>query len=306
MKYQYKFSSMKNIKIEYRSSNNAPTISQLQNVINNNNALQLTTGNTDLSQDQQNSLSCRFTTANPSKATSFFSVIRGTITKDYIGKNTYIALKDTALTPEITLAKGSQLTKPKNMNGYYNIRSFNNYSFPLTFIKSNFSINLVGQYSRTPSIINTKTNYAFSTNAGFGMSLSSNFSKRIDFTISSNTTYNNISNTLQTKSNNTYYNQNTKLKTQVMPWEWLVLQTDLSHQYNKGLSKDYNQNYLLWNAAIGYKFLKNKRAEFRLSIYDILKQNISVTRNTTETYFEDVHYNALKQYVLLTFTYDIK
>ena len=91
-----------------------------------------------------------------------------------------------------------------------------------------------------------------------------------------------------------------------MPWEWLVLQTDLSHQYNKGLSKDYNQNYLLWNAAIGYKFLKNKRAEFRLSIYDILKQNISVTRNTTETYFEDVHYNALKQYVLLTFTYDIK
>jgi len=306
MEFNYKFSSMKNLRIEYRSSNNAPTVSQLQNVINNTNSLQLSTGNQTLSQDQQNSLSFRLTSANPSKATSLFSVIRATVTQDYIGKNTFIALKDTALTPEITLAKGSQLTKPENMNGYYNIRSFNNYSFPVTFLKSNFSVNLGGQYSKTPSIINTKKNYAYTTNVGLGLSLSSNFSEKIDFTISSNTTYNKIDNTLQTKSNNTYYNQNTKLKAQVMPWKWLVLQTDLSHQYNKGLSKNYNQNYLLWNAAIGYKFLKNRRAEFRLSIYDILKQNLSVTRNTTETYFEDVHNNVLKQYLLLTFTYDIK
>ena len=91
-----------------------------------------------------------------------------------------------------------------------------------------------------------------------------------------------------------------------MPWKGFVLQTDLNHQYNVGLSSNYNQNYLLWNAAIGYKFLKDKQAEFRLSIFDIMKQNNSITRNTTETYYEDVKTNVLQQYALLTFTYNIK
>lgn len=91
-----------------------------------------------------------------------------------------------------------------------------------------------------------------------------------------------------------------------MPWKGLVLQTDLNHFYYNGLSAIYNQNYLLWNAAIGYKFLKNRVAEIRLSAYDLLKQNNSITRNTTETYYEDVQTNVLQRYFMLTFTYNLK
>ena len=193
-----------------------------------------------------------------------------------------------------------------NLNGYFNIRSFNNYTFPLTKIKSKLNLNLGGVYSRSPGMINNSINYSNNYNVGLGFVLSSNISEKFDFTLSSNSTYNNISNTMQSGLNSNYYNQNSKLKIQLMPWKGLVIQTDINHQYNSGLSANYNQNYILWNAAIGYKFLKNNAGEFRLTVFDIMKQNKSISRNTTETYYEDVQTNVLEQYLLLSFTYNIK
>lgn len=303
---QYKFTNKKTLNVNYRSSNSAPSVSQLQNVIDNRNPLQLTTGNPDLKQNWQNSLTFRYSAVNTEKSTSFFALLSGTATEDYIVNSTYIASQDTLVAPGIVLSSGSQISRPVNMDGYFNARSFNNYSFPITKIKSNLNLNLGATYTRTPGMINTRLNYANSYNLGFGIGFSSNISKDIDFSLSSNTNYNNISNTLQSGLNSNYLNQNTRFKMQAMVWKGLVLQTDLNHQYNIGLSQNFNQNYLLWNAAIGYKFLKDRKAEIRLSVFDILKQNTSITRNTTETYYEDVQSNVLQRYAMLTFTYNIK
>jgi hypothetical protein len=303
---QYKFSSKKNLRLFYRSSNNAPSVNQLQNVINNSNPLQLTTGNPDLKQDWQNSLTMRYSSSNTEKSTSFFMLLSGNQTQNYIVNSTFIAPSDTSVAPGIVLTKGSQLSKPVNRSGYFNLRSFNNYSFPVSKIKSNLSFNIGGTYTRTPGMVNNRPTYTYNSNIGVGITLSSNISEKVDFSISSNTNYNNTANSVQSSLNSTYYNQNTKFKMQVMPWKGLVLQTDLSHQYNTGLSKNYNQNYLLWNAAIAYKFLKNNQGELRLTVFDILKQNNSINRNTTETYYEDVQTNVLQRYCLLTFTYTIK
>jgi len=270
------------------------------------NSLQLSSGNPDLTQNWQNSLNVRYNSINTAKSTAFFALLSGTLTQNYISNETFIALHDTILSPEIILPSGAQFSRPVNINGYYNVRSLVNYSFILPKIKSNLSLNIGGAYTNTPGLINDKLNKANSANVGFGLVLSSNISENIDFTLSSNSTYNHISNTLQNKLNNSYFNQNTKFKIQLMPWEGLVFETDLNHQYYNGLSQNFNQNYLLWNAAIGYKFLKDKAAELRVSVYDILRQNNSITRNTTETYYEDVQTNVLQRYLMLTFTYNLK
>lgn len=305
-RFQYRFSTKKNLRITYRSSNNSPSVSQLQNVINNTNPLQLSTGNPDLKQDWSNNLVIRYSATNTEKVTAFYALMSATTTNNYIVSNTYIANSDTTIASGVILSKGSQLTKPININGYYTLRSFNNYSFPIAKLKSNLSLNIGATYTHTPGMVNNAINYSNSVNLGFGFVVSSNISPKVDFTLSSNTTFNNISNTLQTQLNSNYYNQNSKFKIQFMPWKGLVAQTELNHQYNTGLSSAYNQNYLLWNAAIGYKFLKDKLAELRLSVFDIMKQNNSISRNNTETYFEDVQSNVLQQYYMLTFTYNIK
>jgi hypothetical protein len=52
----------------------------------------------------------------------------------------------------------------------------------------------------------------------------------------------------------------------------------------------------LWSSA----------AEFKISVFDLLTRNNSITRNVTETYVEDVQNSVLKKYLLFTFTYNLK
>ncbi len=86
----------------------------------------------------------------------------------------------------------------------------------------------------------------------------------------------------------------------------MFFQNDLSNQYYKGLAGGYNTNYWLWNMAIGQKFLKNEMGELKLSVFDLLKQNRSITRNITNSYIQDVQNQVLQQYFMLTFTYKLK
>lgn len=303
---QYKFSAKKNLRMNYRTSNNAPSIDQLQDVINNSNSLQLSTGNPDLKQDFQQNLNIRYSGVNTDKATSFFALVGGNYSDNYIGNSTLIANQDTVVYNDIFLQKGSQIIRPVNLNGYYSLRSFINYTFPISKLKTNLSVNVSGNYTNIPGLINTDINYAKTATGSLGLVLSSNISEKFDFTISSNSSYSNILNTLQTSSNTTYFNQNSRFKVTANPYKGLVLQTEYTNTYYSGLTSAYNQSISLWNAAIGYKFLKNKQAEIRLTVYDILNQNNSVSRTNTDSYIQDSQTNVLNRYYLVTFTYNFK
>jgi uncharacterized membrane protein len=41
-------------------------------------------------------------------------------------------------------------------------------------------------------------------------------------------------------------------------------------------------------------------------VFDLLKQNQSITRTVTESYIQDVQNQVLQQYFMLTFTYSLK
>ncbi|MDF2437069.1 MAG: hypothetical protein K0Q95_1445 [Bacteroidota bacterium] len=302
---RYNFSAKKTLRIFYRSSTTQPAIDQLQNVLNNTNPTQLSIGNPDLKQNYDNSVFVRYGSSNTEKGTSFFAMISGTYTMDYIANSTYTATKDTVRNG-ILLLRGTQITKPVNVDGYTSMRSFITYGFPFSQIKSNLNINANAAFIKTPGFVNDKINYSNSQTYGGGISVSSNFSTKIDFSLSTNLTYNIVENTISKKLNSQYYNQNSKAKINLIFLKSIVLTSELTHQYYKGLSEGYNQNYLLWNAGLGYKFLKDQKAEIRLTVNDILEQNTSITRNTTETYIEDVQTNLLQRYFMLTFSYNIR
>ena len=67
-----------------------------------------------------------------------------------------------------------------------------------------------------------------------------------------------------------------------------------------------SQNYTLWNIAFGKKFLKDRKGDLRLSVFDLLGQNQSIVRNVTETYIENQQTQVLQRYFLLTFTYNLR
>ncbi len=304
--YQYRFNKQNNLRTNYRTNTIAPSIDQLQNVLNNSNSLQYSIGNPDLKQSFQNNLFVRYSGVNTKKSTNIFIMLGGTYTDNYIGNSTIIASKDTIVYSNIYLASGSQISRQENFNGYYNARFFFNYGFPAKFIKSNVNINTGCNYSNVPALINNKTNFSKTTSPSLGLVISSNFSEKVDFTISSNSSYNTVVNSLQTSLNSSYLNQSSKVKVNLTFFKRLVLQAEYANTIYTGLTASFNQNIDLLNSALAFKFLKDNRAELRLFVFDILNQNQSIQRNITETYIEDTQSNILQRYYMLTFTYNIK
>lgn len=62
----------------------------------------------------------------------------------------------------------------------------------------------------------------------------------------------------------------------------------------------YDQEILVINGAIGYKFLKNNAGELRLGVFDLLNNNSSVNRIYNESYIEDNQTVMLRRFYMLT------
>jgi len=304
--FTYRPSKNTNLRLFYRTSTDVPSVAQLQDVINNTNPLQLSTGNPDLRQEYSHRLFTRFNITNPDKAQTFFAYISTTYTNDYIGNSTFTATQDTLLQEGVTLNRGSQLTRPVNLDNYWNVRSFFTYGLPVKLLKSNLNMNAGFTYTRAPGLINGVVNEANTYNMNGGLVLGSNISPRVDFTISYTANYNIVENTLQPQLNNNFFNQVSSFQLNLLPWKGLVLNTSLAHTLFSGLGDEFDQDFLLWNAEIGYKFLKNSRGELKLTAFDLLKQNNSISRTVPETFVQDNITNVLQQYFMLTFTYNLR
>jgi hypothetical protein len=304
---RFKLSTKSNLRIIYRASVSPPSVTQLQNVINNSNALFYTTGNPDLQQQYTNNIIARYTYTNSAKSQSFFANLFFQTINDYITNASYTVNKeDSVLTPTIILHPGSQISKPVNLNGYINARSFFTFGLPVKFLKSNLNWNAGISYARQPGMINTVENISNSFNYNLGAVLSSNISEYVDFNLSYAANINNVKNTIQPNLNNNYFTQSIGINASLLTKKGFFFQNDLSNESSSGLSDGFNQNYWLWNMAIGQKFLKNQMGELKLSVFDLLKQNKSITRDVTETYVQDQINQVLQQYFMLTFTYKLK
>ncbi|WP_265988806.1 TonB-dependent receptor [Larkinella insperata] len=301
-----KLSTDSRIRMFYRTNTQAPGVTQLQNVLDNSNPLFLTLGNPDLKQSYSHNVSARYQLTKPVKGRSLFVFVNVSSTNNYIGNSTLISNGTATLPDGTTLGQGVQLTRPVNLSGLWSLRSFVTYSTPLKFIKSNISINAGNNYSSSPSLINGLINNANTTTWSQGVNLSSNVSQNLDFSFSYSGNFNDVRYSLQPENNNRYYFQALIGRVNWIVGPGLVLQSDISNQRYTGFNGSINQQYTLWNAAVGKKFLKDQRGELKVSVFDILKQNNSLNVTQTDTYVENSRAQVLQRYFMLTFTYNLR
>jgi hypothetical protein len=302
--FRYQISPTKNLRAFYRSFTSAPSITQLQNVVNNSNPLQLQAGNPDLNQEFSQFFTTRYNSINTEQATSFFAYLTAGLTNNNISNGVFTATKDT-LFRSVPLVRGSQLTLPINYGTAWNIRSFITYGSPLAFIKSNINFNFAVDYSKTPTLLNGNENISDNLGLKMGLVVGSNISQYVDLTVSYNGGYNIINNSLNPQLNNNYYSQNVGLKLNLLSTKGLFFSTEGINTLYSGLN-DFDQNFTLLNVSVGQKFLTSQRGELKLTIFDIMNQNTSVNRSVTESYIEDSRSLVLNRYFMMSFTYTIR
>lgn len=303
---KYNFTKQGSIRVNYNTTTNPPSITQLQNVIDNSNPLFISTGNSNLKQDYRHTLNIRFNNVDPVTMRMFFGFTSFTYTLNYIGNSTTIALKDTLLQNNVLVNAGAQLTKPVNLSNSINLRSFFGYGLPVKAIKCNLNFHAGVTYSRTPSLINGSENLSNTVNVMGGLVLASNINEKIDFTINYMANYNVVKNSLRQQQNNNYFFHNADVRFNWNFWKGFVFNTTLNNTLYAGVAQGFNQNFFLWNASLAYKFLKDRSLEVKASVFDILGQNNSISRTVNETYVEDVRTQVLQRYVMLTVTYNLR
>ncbi len=303
---RYKNGQKFNMRMRYRTSTSAPSISKLQEVVDVSNSRKYSAGNADLSQSYSHSLRMFFVVNNVETSRAIFMMGDLTSTLNYITTQTVIPTSDTIINNGIVLPSGVQFDKPINMDGYISARANITFSTPVSFIGSNVNLSLGTNMVRTPSVYNgrkvTSKNYAYNA----GLTIGSSFSENVDFTLSYNGDYNIVKSTATSASNYNYYSHTAGADVNCLFWSRLVLTNNLSHKMTSGMGDDYDTNYFSWNAAVAWKFFRDRRGELRLKVNDILNNTESVSRSIKEAYVQTSSTEVLRRYFMLTFTYKFK
>ncbi len=306
--FTMRFGKTGNFRFNYRTSTNAPSISQLQNVLNNSDPLRLSIGNPNLMQEYSHNFMANYAVFDVATANSMFFAIGVGFTNDKIVNNTTIASRDTLILPEVRLGAGGQLTRPKNENGYWNARAFGTYSFPWEVwqgAKLNINLGAGFTYTRDISLINDQRNDVDNYGITPSLTLSSNISENLDFMVSGRSAITIARNSLQSSLDNTYFVHNIYARLNWIFWEGFLLTSDFTYISNNGLASGFNQSIPLLSVGLGKRFMDDK-LEIKLSVFDALNQNTAISQSVTGSYIETSQTAVLRRYGLLTVTYNLR
>jgi hypothetical protein len=304
---QYKKSRFKNLRFIYRGVTQQPSVYQLQDVINNTNVLHIRSGNPGLSQEFNNSFSLRYNSFNPSALTNFSVNLSGGFVGNAIVNSTTInTTNDSMIVDDYKIVPGAQYTKPVNLDGSFDAGGNVEYSFPVKRLGGNIHLGTRLNYNRDVLMINSETSFIHDYAMRGTFRINMNLHERFDLNFSSNSTYNIVRYSHQADRNGDYFTQRFSVEPTFTTKSGWILSNDFDYIINTGQSEGFNQSIPLWNAGIAKLFLKNQRGELRLSVFDLLNQNKSISRNTEQNYIEDLRTDVLQRYFMLSFTYHLR
>lgn len=293
--FQYTFTKTSNLRVFYSGRTGQPSISQLQPLTTTSDSINFQIGNPRLKQQFTHSLRAMY---------SNFDVVTQRVIFATINASTIV--NDIQSSVVINANSGGSTTTYVNLKGTYNLSGYFNYGFPLRRPKSNLSFATNVNYSQSQSLINNESNYTRNTSLGETIKWTTNLKDNFDMNFSASSTYNIARYTLRPVSNANYYSLG--LSTDFTYYTnngWLVA-ADFDYTYSGNHAAGYNTSIPLLNPSIAKQFLKNKAGELRLTCFDLLNSNKSVTRTVSSTQIVDTKTNVLTQYFLLTFTYNLR
>lgn len=284
----------KNLRFSYNGRTNQPTISQLQNVPDNTDTLNIKIGNPFLKQEFNHNLNIGYNSFN-------------ILTFRLIAANLNFTTTQNKIVNNIAVDGARTITRYVNLDGYFRGSSFFTLGLPFKNPKwRGSSVNLTNSlsYVQDVSMVQQQKNYTrtFTVTQGAGVNLNK---EKFDVGLRLNVTYNDVKYTVNSNQNDDYLTQTYSGDVSYNFPKNFILSTDFNYLINTGRSDGYNQNVPLWNASLRKQVFKKKNGEVRLSVNDILNQNQSITRNAYNNYVEDVRSMVLRRYFLVSFLFNL-
>lgn len=298
LSFNYNLGTRKAIRFNYRGSTQAPTVSQLQDVLDVSNPLVYRTGNPDLNQQFNHTLNLSYNTFDLKSFMFMTMNVAGSLTSNKIVNSID------------TINKTTQLYRPENVNGAYNLSLNGTIGIPLKKVttgrRSPMNLNLTTaiRHSRDVSLLYKQLNYNYTNSISERIRFSYNIQDKLDIGTHARISYNDARYSIQSNLNNKYFNYNYSLDGNYIFLKRFMLNSEFDYTVRTGMSDGYNQSVPLWNGSLSYLLFKKRNGELKFSVIDILNQNKSIDRNIGENYIEDTYTQVLKRFYMVTFMFN--
>ena len=278
------------LRFDYRGFTRQPTIQQLQPVADNSDPLYEFKGNKGLKPAFMHNLNLMYNKFNPTTLRTFQTSLGFNTTRNSIINSS--AYDET----------GKQTVMPDNVNGVYSVRASVNVNLPIAKTKLSFNNNLSGNYGHNVN----KTNGIENTTKNSGISEMLRLTFRNDWLElggSYRLGYNRAVYTMQDKAATDYFNHGVGGEMFLNLPLSFILTSRINYTFYRGDAAGNGRDMTLWTADLSKQVFKNKRGTIKISVYDILKQNKSYSRTTTDNYVEDLRSNTLGRFAMISFMY---
>jgi len=296
-RFQYYFSKLKNILVNYSSSTNQPTVSQLQPVPDNSNPLYIKLGNPNLKQEYMSTLRVNASFVNPYKNRNFFIFLTAQQTNNKIVS--YDKINEL----------GVDSVRPVNVNGVYNLNGTVSWGFPVRFLKGSLDISSNIAYDKGKQLVGDavnkiQVNKINTITLGPQVRLEMSATEKLNLSLTSGLNYSRSGYSIESARNSTFINQE---YSGAIDWQLpkgFFISSDLNYSIYNYMS-GFNTTVPLWNASISKQMLHFNRGELKFAVNDILNKNVHINHNSNQNYIEDSRVNSLRRFFLLSFTYSL-
>ena len=297
--YRYRPNDLTELRLTYRGSTSQPSMTQLLDIRDDSDPLNIQQGNPGLKPSFSNNLRLFYNTARQYHQQSLALFGGYTNTRNsVVNKVNY------------NMSTGGTIRTYENINGNWNVNLAGVASTAIDsagvwnvnlFARGAYN-NIVGylyQDKLQESIKNTTRTTSVMSN------LRGSWRKSIlEVSLDASLNYTHSRNKLQSSVNlDTWQFAYGGSVNVYAPWG-TSLSTDIHNQSRRGYNdKSMNTNELIWNAQISQSFLRGKPLTVSLQFYDILGKMSNYSRNITDMMRSDTQYNTIHSYAMVHVIY---
>lgn len=306
LNYRYRFTKQRSLRANYRGRTSQPELTQLIDITDDSNPMNITRGNPGLKPTFNNNLQLSYQDSNPEKLSGVnASLNMGNTLNSIVQKTVY------------NEETGGRISQPTNLDGFWsNWNVSGNFSYNTALTNQRFTVSTSTRanyqhhesYLRTGNVKEYGGEYPLATthSMSIGETLNGRYRNNwMDIGVRGSFNYNFALNEIQPdlKQNTWNFNYGPDLNMDI-PWQNIRINTGITMNSRRGYSDPtYNTNELIWNATVSKSFLRQNAATISLQFFDILGQRSDVNRNVSATGHSDSKNMNIHSYFLAHFIY---
>lgn len=295
-RFTYNFKPSTRMYFNYNGRSTAPSLSDLQPIVNNTDQLNIKEGNPNLKQSFIHRFGLDYNSFRMLNERGMYAGLGYNFTQN-------------AFTQLSRFTDSVRRYTTVNTNGVYNVSLYSGYRVKLK--KSgvivgggpNFNFNNSVEFV-SDSLQNPVKNTTRSRNVGFRFNFGKEKGDKYSIFLNPYLNYNSNKGSISKNANAEYWAYGFDIWGRLILPKDLEISTDVDASFRqKDPRFPSNNNFTIWNGYASKKFHK-KEFELKLSIYDILNQNRGYKRNFSSYSFTETYNNTFRRMWLLSFIWN--